>query len=136
MQNRVDTFNKFVLMKKKLLEKKIKVRIITDEETLGQILVTLFKDITILNKELLEKEEQEKNEMNQVDSSTDKRKDSTNKDMNNSFSDDDKGFDEDGKSKKPNEKNNPNTVSYRSLLNLKKDENIKRHILLKRLEDN
>ena len=125
MQNRVDTFNKFVLMKKKLLEKKIKVRIITDEETLGQILVTLFKDITILNKELLEKEEQEKNEMNQVDSSTDKRKDSTNKDMNNSMSDDDKGFDEDGKSKKTNEKINPNTVSYRSLLNLKKDENIK-----------
>ena len=37
---------------KKLLEKKINVRIITDEETLGQILVTLFKDITILTQEV------------------------------------------------------------------------------------
>lgn len=124
MQNRVDAFNKVVLMKKKLLEKKIKVRIITDEENFTQILSTLFKDINTLNKELSEKEEQEKNEMIQVESLTDKRKES-NKDMNNSYSDDDKGFDEDVKSKKTNEKINPNTVSYRSLLNLKKDENIK-----------
>ena len=120
MQSRVDDFNKVVVMKKKLLEKYMKVRYVVDEETFNQLIQCLFNDIEILKRELIEKAEREEEEKKQqIKEENEKENNSSD---NNSDSMSMKG-DDDTKSKKDTkEKLHPNKINYRAILNIKKEE--------------